>query len=182
MLMEKLWENCAPQCGAHPIADLHDDCCKTPAHNNKDGDEIVEQGIMRGDERLKTAFPSRKRKKASLHIRILIHFRVGFPGGLASGVRCSVEILELDEFEILHRLVLIPDPNIMVAALKDCRRLNDYALAIRFLEAAKDRCGDQVSTIYPYLLQELRPKLCELGIEELGYDKPELAITLGMEK
>ncbi|KAL9697499.1 hypothetical protein quinque_000940 [Culex quinquefasciatus] len=97
-------------------------------------------------------------------------------------VRCSVEILELDEFEILHRLVLIPDPNIMVAALKDCRRLNDYALAIRFLEGAKDRCGDQVSTIYPYLLQELRPKLCELGIEELGYDKPELAITLGMEK
>uniref|UniRef100_A0A8D8HZN7 Cytochrome c oxidase subunit 5A, mitochondrial n=1 Tax=Culex pipiens TaxID=7175 RepID=A0A8D8HZN7_CULPI len=97
-------------------------------------------------------------------------------------VRCSVEILELDEFEILHRLVLIPDPKIMVTALKDCRRLNDDALAIRFLEAAKDRCGDQVSTIYPYLLQELRPKLCELGIEELGYDKPELAITLDMEK
>ncbi|EDS40975.1 cytochrome c oxidase polypeptide [Culex quinquefasciatus] len=53
--------------------------------------------------------------------------------------------------------------------------------------AAKDRCGDQVSTIYPYLLQELRPTLCELGIEtieELGYDKPELAMKhyLDMEK
>lgn len=87
----------------------------------------------------------------------------------------------------LFGMDLIPDPKIMVAALKACRRLNDYALAIRFLEAAKDRCGDQVSTIYPYLLQELRPTLCELGIEtieELGYDKPELAMKhyLDMEK
>lgn len=74
---------------------------------------------------------------------------------------------------------LIPDPKIMNAALKACRRLNDYALAVRFLEGCKDKCGDKVNEIYPYLLQEVRPTLTELGIdtpEELGYDQPELAL------
>ncbi|XP_058461906.1 cytochrome c oxidase subunit 5A, mitochondrial-like [Malaya genurostris] len=74
---------------------------------------------------------------------------------------------------------LVPEPKIIVAALRACRRLNDYALAIRFLEAVKNRCGNKVQEIYPYLLQEIRPTLCDLGIEtpeELGYDKPELAL------
>lgn len=74
---------------------------------------------------------------------------------------------------------LIPEPKIIVAGLKACRRLNDYALAIRFLEGCKDKCGSKVNEIYPYLLQEIRPTLTELGIEtpeELGYDQPELAL------
>ncbi|XP_053686347.1 cytochrome c oxidase subunit 5A, mitochondrial-like [Sabethes cyaneus] len=74
---------------------------------------------------------------------------------------------------------LIPEPKIIVAGLKACRRLNDYALAVRFLEGCKDKCGDKVNEIYPYLLQEIRPTLTELGIEtpeELGYDQPELAL------
>lgn len=74
---------------------------------------------------------------------------------------------------------LVPDPKIINAALKACRRINDYALAIRWLEGVKDKCGDKVSEIYPYLLQEIRPTLKELGIEtpeELGYDQPELAL------
>ncbi|XP_055620332.1 cytochrome c oxidase subunit 5A, mitochondrial [Toxorhynchites rutilus septentrionalis] len=74
---------------------------------------------------------------------------------------------------------LVPEPKIIIAALKACRRLNDYALAIRFLEGCKDKCGNQVNEIYPYLLQEIRPTLNELGIdtpEELGYDQPELAL------
>ncbi|XP_055626875.1 cytochrome c oxidase subunit 5A, mitochondrial-like [Toxorhynchites rutilus septentrionalis] len=74
---------------------------------------------------------------------------------------------------------LVPEPKIIIAALKACRRLNDYALAIRFLEAVGDRCGNKKAEIYPYLLQEIRPTLCDLGIdtpEELGYDKPELAL------
>ncbi|XP_065091011.1 cytochrome c oxidase subunit 5A, mitochondrial [Ochlerotatus camptorhynchus] len=74
---------------------------------------------------------------------------------------------------------LIPEPKIIAAALKACRRLNDYALAIRFLEGCKDKCGNKVNEIYPYLLQEIRPTLTELGIEtpeELGYDQPELAL------
>ncbi|KAJ3639540.1 hypothetical protein Zmor_002895 [Zophobas morio] len=74
---------------------------------------------------------------------------------------------------------LVPEPKIVVAALKACRRVNDYALAIRILEAVKDKCGGKVNEIYPYIIQEVRPTLTELGIdtpEELGYDKPELAL------
>jgi len=32
---------------------------------------------------------------------------------------------------------LVPEPKIIIAALKACRRVNDYALAVRFLEAVK---------------------------------------------
>lgn len=75
---------------------------------------------------------------------------------------------------------LVPEPKIICAALRACRRLNDYALAIRFLECVKDKCGPYTKTIYPYIIQEIRPTLDELGIntpEELGYDKPELALV-----
>jgi cytochrome c oxidase subunit 5a len=74
---------------------------------------------------------------------------------------------------------LVPDPKIITAGLRACRRLNDFALAIRWLEGCKDKCGDQVKVIYPYILQEIKPTLTELGIEtpeELGYDEPELAL------
>ncbi|XP_026319936.1 cytochrome c oxidase subunit 5A, mitochondrial [Hyposmocoma kahamanoa] len=74
---------------------------------------------------------------------------------------------------------LVPDPKIIKAAMYACRRVNDYALAVRFLEACKDKCGPKVNEIYPYLIQEVKPVLTELGIdtpEELGYDKPELAL------
>ncbi|CAH0405129.1 unnamed protein product [Chilo suppressalis] len=74
---------------------------------------------------------------------------------------------------------LVPDPRIIKAALHACRRVNDYALAIRFIEACKDKCGPKVNEIYPYIIQEIKPTLTELGIdtpEELGYDKPELAL------
>lgn len=74
---------------------------------------------------------------------------------------------------------LVPDPRIIKAALCACRRVNDYALAVRFIEACKDKCGPKVNEIYPYIIQEIKPVLTELGIntpEELGYDKPELAL------
>ncbi|KAF9816693.1 hypothetical protein SFRURICE_018573 [Spodoptera frugiperda] len=74
---------------------------------------------------------------------------------------------------------LVPDPKIIKAALHACRRVNDYALAVRFIEACKDKCGNKVNEIYPYIIQEIKPTLSELGIEtpeELGYDKPELAL------
>ncbi|XP_050346083.1 cytochrome c oxidase subunit 5A, mitochondrial [Nymphalis io] len=74
---------------------------------------------------------------------------------------------------------LVPDPKIIKAAMHACRRVNDYALAIRFLEACKDKCGPKVGEIYPYIIQEIKPTLTELGIEtpeEIGYDKPELAL------
>ncbi|KAF3854978.1 hypothetical protein F7725_023033 [Dissostichus mawsoni] len=68
---------------------------------------------------------------------------------------------------------LVPEPKIVEAALKACRRLNDLASAIRILEAVKDKAGPH-KEIYPYLIQELKPTLEELGIstpEELGIDK-----------
>ncbi|XP_037956049.1 cytochrome c oxidase subunit 5A, mitochondrial [Teleopsis dalmanni] len=74
---------------------------------------------------------------------------------------------------------LVPDPKIIIAALKACRRVNDIALAIRWMEGCKDKCGDKTKEIYPYLLENIRPTLAELGIptvEEIGYDKPELAL------
>uniref|UniRef100_A0A8C5WDC0 Cytochrome c oxidase subunit 5A, mitochondrial n=1 Tax=Leptobrachium leishanense TaxID=445787 RepID=A0A8C5WDC0_9ANUR len=68
---------------------------------------------------------------------------------------------------------LVPEPKIVDAALRACRRLNDFASAVRILEAVKDKAGPY-KEIYPYVIQELRPTLDELGIstpEELGLDK-----------
>jgi len=74
---------------------------------------------------------------------------------------------------------LVPDPKIISAALRACRRLNDYALTTRWLEAIRFRSNCANKEIYPYVLREIKPTLDELGIstpEELGYDKPELAL------
>lgn len=74
----------------------------------------------------------------------------------------------------------VPDPVIICAALRACRRVSDYALGVRFLEAVREKCGNRVNEIYPYVIQEIRPTLDELGLdtpEELGYDKPELALV-----
>uniref|UniRef100_A0A8C6FK67 Cytochrome c oxidase subunit 5A, mitochondrial n=1 Tax=Moschus moschiferus TaxID=68415 RepID=A0A8C6FK67_MOSMO len=68
---------------------------------------------------------------------------------------------------------LVPEPKIIDAALRACRRLNDFASAVRILEVVKDKAGPH-KEIYPYVNQELRPTLNELGIstpEELGLDK-----------
>ncbi|KAM4808028.1 cytochrome c oxidase subunit 5A, mitochondrial-like [Rhinophrynus dorsalis] len=65
------------------------------------------------------------------------------------------------------------EPKIIDAALRACRRLNDFASVVRILEAVKDKAGPH-KEIYPYVIQELRPTLDELGIstpEELGLDK-----------
>lgn len=72
---------------------------------------------------------------------------------------------------------VVPEPRVIIAAMYACRRVNEYAVAIRFLEAVKFKCGDHIGKVYPYILQEIAPTLCELGIdtpEALGYDKPEL--------
>jgi len=79
----------------------------------------------------------------------------------------------------LSGMDLVPDPQIVIAALHACRRLNDYALAVRFIETVKDKCGSKVNEIYPYILQEIQPTMKELGIsslEDMGYDKPELGL------
>jgi cytochrome c oxidase subunit 5a len=92
---------------------------------------------------------------------------------------------DIDGWEIrkamndLAGMDLVPEPKIINAALRACRRVSDFALAVRFLESVKAKCGGRVKEIYPYILQEIRPTLDELGVstpEELGYDKPELAL------
>ncbi|TRY67015.1 hypothetical protein TCAL_03319 [Tigriopus californicus] len=92
---------------------------------------------------------------------------------------------DIDGWEIrkamqdLARMDLVPEPTIVAAALRACRRVNDYSLTTRFLEVVKFKCGSKQDEIWPYMLQEIRPTLDELGIstpEELGYDKPELAL------
>jgi len=73
---------------------------------------------------------------------------------------------------------LVPEPKVVIAALQACRRVNDYALCVRYLEAIKMKAGRN-KDIYPYIIQEIKPTLDELGIstpEEMGYDQPELAL------
>lgn len=73
---------------------------------------------------------------------------------------------------------LVPEPKIMVAVLKACRRVNDHSLAVRYLEAVQ-RKANYKKDIVDYLINEIRPTLNELGIStpaEMGYDEPELAL------
>lgn len=73
---------------------------------------------------------------------------------------------------------LVPEPKIMSAVLKACRRVNDHSLAVRYLEAVF-RKAEYKKDIVDYLMEEIRPTLNELGIStpaEMGYDKPELAL------
>jgi len=92
---------------------------------------------------------------------------------------------DIDGWEIrkgmtdLVAMDLVPDPSIVAAALRACRRVNDYALTTRIMEIVKIKCADKESEIWPYMLQELKPTLDELGIltpEQMGYDQPELAL------
>ncbi|XP_022111100.1 cytochrome c oxidase subunit 5A, mitochondrial-like isoform X2 [Acanthaster planci] len=88
---------------------------------------------------------------------------------------------EIDDWELrrglneLHGHDLVPEPKIVAAALKACRRLDDIAMTVRILEAVKDKAGGN-KNIYLYILQEVQPTLDELGIstpEELGLDVPQ---------
>ena len=74
---------------------------------------------------------------------------------------------------------LVPEPAIVAAALRACRRINDYSLTTRILEVVKAKCAPNERELWPYMLQELKPTLTELGVstpEELGYHVPELAL------
>ena len=48
---------------------------------------------------------------------------------------------------------LVPEPAIVNAALRACRRLNDSALAIRTLEVVKAKCAPNEKELWPYMLQ-----------------------------
>ena len=92
---------------------------------------------------------------------------------------------DIDGWEIrkgmadLVAMDLVPEPEIVAAALRACRRVNDFSLTTRILEVVKIKCGDKEAEFWPYILQELQPTLEELGIptpKEMNYDTPELAL------
>lgn len=66
---------------------------------------------------------------------------------------------DIDGWEIrkgmadLHDLDAVPEPAIVSAALRACRRVNDYALTTRILEVVKMKCGNREKEIWPYMLQ-----------------------------
>lgn len=70
----------------------------------------------------------------------------------------------------LYGYDLVPEPKIVVAMLKAARRLNDIPMAVRILEAVKEKAaGDQ--RIYSYIIGAVKPTLEDLGLhtpEELG--------------
>ncbi|KAE8743798.1 hypothetical protein FOCC_FOCC009574 [Frankliniella occidentalis] len=95
------------------------------------------------------------------------------------------ERLDIDGWEVrqalsdVQGLEMILEPSTMVAALHAIRRVNDYALAVRFLEAVRSRCGPQSDAAcrerYQWILRELCPTLRDLGVdtpEAMGLDKP----------
>ena len=64
----------------------------------------------------------------------------------------------------------MPEPKILIAMLHACRRLDDFPMTVRVLEAVRSKSGKK-SEIYDYILGELKPTIEELGLstpEELG--------------
>ena len=54
---------------------------------------------------------------------------------------------------------VIPDPKIVAAALRACRRVNELAVAVRFLEQLKIKCRQSkqhTEQVYPWIIQEVR--------------------------
>ena len=62
----------------------------------------------------------------------------------------------------LTGLDLVPEPKIVAAALRACRRVNDYSLTTRFLEVVKYKCGPKEKEIWPYMVQVSSTSLFDL--------------------
>ena len=85
---------------------------------------------------------------------------------------------DIDDWEVrkgvneLYGHDLVPEPRIVNAMLRACRRLDDFAMAVRVLEMIKlksDQSGD--SEIYNYIIQSCKPTIDELGVstvEDMG--------------
>ena len=84
----------------------------------------------------------------------------------------------IDEWELrkglneLYGHDLIPEPKIVSAALRACRRLDDFAMTVRLFEMIKDKSGGS-KEIYSYIIEQCKPTMEELGVntpEELGLE------------
>jgi len=60
----------------------------------------------------------------------------------------------------------LPEPTVVAAALRACRRVDDFSLATRILEAVKLQCGqvEGEGEMWPWLVQQIGPTLAQLGI------------------
>ncbi|KIH43993.1 cytochrome c oxidase subunit Va [Ancylostoma duodenale] len=69
-----------------------------------------------------------------------------------------IYFLTLRTLTELHDYDVIPDPKVVEAALRACRRVNDFSLCVRFLEAIKIKCGSKKNReiIYNYIIKEVR--------------------------
>jgi cytochrome c oxidase subunit 5a len=68
--------------------------------------------------------------------------------------------LTFSEFTDLMEHDVVPDPKIISAALRACRRINDFALTMRILEGVKIKSSFGVlkigrKSIYLWLMQEV---------------------------
>jgi len=52
----------------------------------------------------------------------------------------------------LFGMDLIPEPKIICAALRACRKINDYSLTVRYLEALQMKCRTN-KDLWPYVVQ-----------------------------
>ena len=57
---------------------------------------------------------------------------------------------------------LVPEPTILAAALRACRRVNDFSLTTRILEITKVKCGDKEAEFWPYIMQ-----VCGYSLDKL---------------
>ena len=76
---------------------------------------------------------------------------------------------DIDGWELRHGMNelyghdLVPEPKIVSAALKACRRLDDYPMIVGIFEMIKDKAvGDK--EIYNYILLQCKPTFDELGL------------------
>ena len=79
---------------------------------------------------------------------------------------------DIDNWEIrkgvneLYGHDLVPEPRIVNAMLRACRRLDDFAMAVRLLEIIKLKCGQSGDKeVYNYIIQSCKPTIDELGVE-----------------
>jgi cytochrome c oxidase subunit 5a len=82
---------------------------------------------------------------------------------------------DIDGWEIrkgmgdLAGMDLIPEPAIVAAALRACKRVNDYSLTTRILEVVKMKCGCREKEIWPYMLQVKKYFIKDLTKENIAW-------------
>ena len=59
---------------------------------------------------------------------------------------------------------LVPEPKIVIAMLKAARRIHDVSMAVRILEAVKEKAAGNQG-VYSHVMEAIKPTLQELGVK-----------------